>query len=255
MAIHAAMIDCMDREIGRVLDQLRVMNVLDNTVIFFLSNNGASAEIMVRGDGHDPDAPLGSAGTYLCLGPGFWSAANTPFRLHKTWVQEGGIATPLIVHWPAGIAAKNELRYTVGHIIDIAATVLELAGANATPEAGGPPFPGRSLTGVFAADQPLLHDALWFYHQGNHALRQGDSKILHTVGTRAEGWSAVAASEDARPGAWVLYHLGSGRAERHDLALQHPGRVVGSMEGSIHPGCGRSALKIEIRVLRPITCA
>ncbi len=225
MAIHAAMIDRMDHEIGRVLDQLRAMNVLDNTVVFFLSDNGASAEIMVRGDGHDPDAPLGSAGTYLCLGPGFSSAANTPFRLHKTWVHEGGIATPLLVRWPTGIATKNELRSTVGHVIDIAPTVLELAGADVTPEAGGPPLPGRSLAGVFAADQPPLHDARWFYHQGNRALRLGDWKILHTVGTRAEGWSAVAVSEDARPGDWELYNLGSDRAEQHDLAFQHPDRV------------------------------
>ena len=129
MAIHAAMIDRMDREIGRVLDHLRAMKAFDNTVIFFLSDNGASAEIMVRGEGHDPDARVGSAKTYLCLGPGFSSAANTPFRRHKTWVHEGGISTPFIVHWPAGIAAKNELRSTATHVIDIAPTVLELAGA------------------------------------------------------------------------------------------------------------------------------
>lgn len=84
MATHAAMIDRMDREIGRVLDQLQNMRVFENTFICFLSDNGASAEIMVRGDGHDPSAPPGSAATYLCLGPGFSSAANTPFRRHKT---------------------------------------------------------------------------------------------------------------------------------------------------------------------------
>ena len=111
MAVHAAMIDRMDSEIGRVLDQLRAMDAFENTVVFFMSDNGASAEIMVRGDGHDPDAPLGSAGTYLCLGPGFSSAANTPFRLHKTWVHEGGISTPLILHWPEG--CRGAKRTTV----------------------------------------------------------------------------------------------------------------------------------------------
>ena len=70
MAIHAAMVDRMDREIGRVLDQLRAMKALDDTLILFLSDNGASAEIMVRGDGHDPAAAPGSAATHLCLGPG-----------------------------------------------------------------------------------------------------------------------------------------------------------------------------------------
>src|SRR4029077_748069 len=99
----AAMIDRMDREIGRVIEQLRAMNAFENTMILFASDNGASAEIMVRGDGHDPQAAPGSAKTPLCLGPGFSSAANPPFRRHKTWVHEGGISTPLIAHWPRGI--------------------------------------------------------------------------------------------------------------------------------------------------------
>ncbi len=224
MAIHAAMIDRMDHEIGRVLDQLRAMKAFDNTVIFFLSDNGASAEIMVRGDGHDPDAPMGSAKTYLCLGPGFSSAANTPFRRHKTWVHEGGISTPFIVHWPKGIAAKNELRSTAGHVIDIAPTLLELAGAKIATEADVPPMPGRSLARVFAGDEDALHDALWFYHEGNRALRQGDWKIVHTVGARNR-WRDVAAAEDARPGDWALYNLSTDRAEQHDLATKHPDRV------------------------------
>ena len=103
MAIHAAMITRMDREVGRVVEQLRAMNQLDNTVVLFLSDNGASAEQIIRGDGHDSSAAPGSARSYLCLGPGWASAANTPFRLHKSYVHEGGIASPLIVHWPAGI--------------------------------------------------------------------------------------------------------------------------------------------------------
>ena len=222
MAIHAAMIHRMDIAIGRVLDQIRMMGAYENTVVFFLSDNGASAEIMVRGDGHDPDAPLGSAGTYLCLGPGFSSAANTPLRLHKTWVHEGGIATPLIVHWPDGIAARNELRTTVGHVIDIAPTLLDLAGLDAVPDAGGPPFAGRSLAEAFEGDGITLHEALWFYHQGNRALRKGDWKILHTVRTRDDGWGSVTDEEDARPGEWVLYDLATDRAEQHDLSAERP---------------------------------
>ncbi len=225
MALHAAMIDRMDREIGRVLDQVRGMGAFDNTVVLFLSDNGASAEIMVRGDGHDPDASPGSAGTYLCLGPGFSSAANTPFRLHKTWVHEGGIATPLIVHWPHGIATRNEVRSTFAHVIDIAPTLLDLAGVGTEPDPGGPAFAGRSLASVWDADGAPLHAALWFYHQGNRALRQGDWKILHTVRSRADGWSAVRAAEDARPGEWALFNLGRDRAEQRDLASEHPERV------------------------------
>jgi arylsulfatase len=222
MAIHAAMIDRMDREIGRVIDQIRAMGAFESTVVFFMSDNGASAEIMVRGDGHDPDAPLGSAGTYLCLGPGFSSAANTPLRLHKTWVHEGGIATPLIVRWPDGIQATNELRSTVGHVIDIAPTLLDLAGVGIDPDPGGPPFPGGSLAGVFEGDAGPLHEALWFYHQGNRALRKGNWKILHTVRTRDEGWGRVADNENARSGEWALYDLANDRAEQHDLAEQRP---------------------------------
>jgi arylsulfatase A-like enzyme len=148
MAIHAAMIDRMDREIGRVLDQLRKMDAMENTFICFVSDNGASAEIMVRGDGHDPAAAPGSAETYLCLGPGFSSAANTPFRRHKTWVHEGGTTTPFIAHWPKGIKARNETRSTLGHVIDIAPTVLDLAGVKAKT-GNAPPMSGKSLKPAF----------------------------------------------------------------------------------------------------------
>ena len=128
MAIHAAMIHRMDREIGRVLDQLRRMDAFENTLILFLSDNGASCELIVRSGGHDSGAEPGSADTYLCLGPGWSTVSNTPFRRHKMWVHEGGIATPMIVHWPRGISSRNELRHNVGHVIDFVPTVLELVG-------------------------------------------------------------------------------------------------------------------------------
>ena len=230
MAIHAAMIHRMDLEIGRVLEQIRSMGEFENTVVFFMSDNGASAEIMVRGDGHDPDAPPGSAGTYLCLGPGFSSAANTPFRLHKTWVHEGGIATPLIVHWPAGIRARNELRTSVGHVIDIAPTLLDLAGLDVAADPGAPPFAGVSLAATFGRDDAPLHEAVWFYHQGNRALRKGHWKILHTVETRDDGWAQVAARENARPGDWELYDLSADRAEQNNLAAEQP-EIVRELAG------------------------
>ena len=155
MPIHAAMVDRMDREIGRLLDQLKAMGVLDNTAVFFLSDNGASAEIMVRGDGHDPLAVPGSAASYLLIGPGWSSASNTPLRRHKTWVHEGGISTPLIVHWPSGIKSRGELRRNPGHITDLAPTILELAGGTWPQTLDGQPVPpphGKSLVPSFARD-------------------------------------------------------------------------------------------------------
>lgn len=211
MSIHAAMIDRMDREIGRVLEQLRVMGAWDNTLILFLSDNGASAEIMVRGDGHDPDARPGSAASYLCLGPGWSSAANTPFRRHKTWAHEGGIATPLIVHWPDGIRARNGLRRTPGHVIDIPPTLMELAGGTWPSDRAAhpaPPPPGRSLVPAFRRDVVVERDALWWLHEGHRALRIGD-------------WKIVAARGDP----WELYDLRTDRSETRNLATRHPERV------------------------------
>ncbi len=211
MAIHAAMIDRMDREIGRILEQVRAMGAERNTIIMFASDNGASAEIMVRGDGHDPSADPGSAATYLCLGPGFSSAANTPFRRHKTWVHEGGISTPLIVSWPAGIQARGELRHTPAHLIDVLPTLLDLLDIEKPTEWGGvpiPPAPGRSLAPALAADVPVARDALWWLHEGNRAIQIGD-------------WKLVAAKGDA----WALYDMINDRAEQHDLAATHPEKV------------------------------
>jgi arylsulfatase len=211
MAIHAAMVDRMDQEIGRVLKQLRDMDVYDNTLIMFASDNGASAEIMVRNGGHDPSAEPGSAATYLCLGPGFSSASNTPHRRHKTWVHEGGISTPLIAHWPDGIAARGETRRTPAHLIDIVPTVLELAGVEKPREWNGQPVPrapGRSLVPAFGKDVTIARDSLWWLHEGNRAIRVGD-------------WKLVAAKGDP----WELYDLSTDRAEQHDLAASMPDRV------------------------------
>jgi arylsulfatase len=211
MAIHAAMVDRMDQEIGRILAQLKAMGAYDNTVIFFASDNGASAEIMVRNGGHDPAAAPGSAATYLCLGPGFSSACNTPHRRHKTWVHEGGISTPLIAHWPKGIRAKNELRQSPAHVIDIVPTILEITGARKPADWQGQPIPeapGRSLAPAFAADVTVPRDSLWWLHEGNRALRVGDWKLVAAEGTP-----------------WELYDLKTDRAEQHDLASKMPEKV------------------------------
>lgn len=224
MAIHAAMIDRMDREIGRMLQQLRDMEAFENTFICFLSDNGASAEMMVRGDGHDPSAPLGSAATYLCLGPGFSSAANTPFRRHKTWVHEGGISTPFIAHWPNGIEAQGELRHTLAHVVDITPTVLDLAGVE-TDLRGGPSMSGKSLKDVLESDGPAVHDELWFYHEGNRALRMGNWKLIHSNTSRPFPWRKARQNELQVEPDWRLYNLKNDRAEQRDLSTEMPGRV------------------------------
>ena len=208
MAIHAAMIDRIDQEVGRVIHQIKKMGDYENTLIFFASDNGASAEIMVRGGGHDPDAPMGSEKTYLCLGPGFSSASNTPFRRHKTWVHEGGISTPLIAHWPNGIKAKGELRHSPGHVIDIVPTILELAGVEKPKSWKGAPIPkapGKSLVSSFSEDLTIPRESIWWMHAGNRAIRHGDYKL-------------VAAKNEP----WALYDLKNDRAESKDLSQNLP---------------------------------
>ena len=210
MAIHAAMIDRMDREIGRVLEQVRAMGAWDNTVIFFLSDNGTDATVMLRGDGHDPAAAPGSAGSFLCLGPGWSSAGNAPFHRHKIWTNEGGISTPMIVHWPKGIAARGELRHNVGHVIDFVPTLLELAHVKPALPVGAPALPGRSLVPAFVRDGSVTRDDLFFHHLGNRALRMGDYKL-------------VTAPEDQN--AWQLFNLATDRCEQDNLASKQPDRV------------------------------
>lgn len=213
MALHAAMVDRLDREVGRILDQLRAMQALDDTLLLFFSDNGASAEIFVFGDGHDPRADPGSAATYLCLGPGWSTVANTPFRRHKTWVHEGGISTPLIVHWPRAIREPGGLRHTPGHVIDLVPTVLEATGVARPPKWKGfrvPPLPGRSLVPVLAGDGAAARrEYLWWLHEGNRAVRVGDLKLV------AAGPS----------GPWELYDLALDRAESKDLADTMPDKV------------------------------
>jgi arylsulfatase len=211
MEIHAAMVDRMDREIGRVLAQIESMGQSENTLVIFLSDNGASAEIMVRGDGHDPAAIPGSAASYLCLGPGWSSVANTPFRRHKTWVHEGGIATPFIVSWPKGIQAKGEFRETVGHVVDIVPTITELAGVTfPDPNLGetAPPSPGTSLVKVLTENMMLEREQLWWLHEGNAALRSRD-------------WKIVRPADEP----WELYNLKQDRCETNNLAAEMPDKL------------------------------
>lgn len=207
MAVHAAMVEILDYQVGRIINTIKAMNALDNTLLVFLSDNGASAEIMVRGDGHDPLAPPGSAASYLCLGPGWSTVANTPFRKHKTWVHEGGIATSCVVRWPKGLPAKGSWNSTPAHLVDIVPTVLAAAGIEPPVlKPGQPRRPGVSLLPGLRESAPVNRTtALWWLHEGNAAVSQGDLKLV-----RAKG----------QP--WELYDLAQDRAETINLAATRP---------------------------------
>jgi arylsulfatase len=211
MAIHAAMITRMDLEAGKVLDQVKAMGAERDTVVVFLSDNGASSEQLIRGDGHDAAAPLGSARSFLGLGPGWSSCSNTPLRLHKSWVNEGGIASPMIVQWPNGIKDRNKLRHDPCHFVDILPTLVDLAGGNPARSMppGAPPLAGRGLAPALQKDGAAPHEFLYFNHNNNRAIRTGD-------------WKLVATGEK---GPWELYDLGKDRCELQNLAAAQPGRV------------------------------
>jgi arylsulfatase A-like enzyme len=226
MAVHAAMVESMDQEIGRLIEWLRDHGQLNNTLIMFLSDNGASAEIMVRGDGHAADSTAGAKESYLCLGPGWSTVCNTPFRKHKTWVHEGGICTPCILHWPEAIAAAREPIDQPLHVIDVAPTLLEIAsGKHATQtdedrSNGIPSLPGLSFLAMLeptkspyrelASDTALPRERiLWWQHEQNRAVRKGD-------------WKLVAAGKDSP---WELYNLREDRAETKNVAADHTERV------------------------------
>lgn len=219
MQVHAAMIDDMDQALGRVIDQIKSMGILDNTLILFLSDNGASAEIYgayPRGEvEHDQDALMGGPDTHLCLGPGFAALANTPFRRYKKWTHEGGISTPLIACWPKGIDAElnGQIMDRPGHIVDLFTTILEVAGLE-TPELkpGAPALPGQSFAAVFKKENAseVRERPLYFSHDGNRAVRLGD-------------WKAVSAKIDKDQ--WELYNLKEDRAESNDLAGTHPEKL------------------------------
>ena len=149
--------------------------------------------------------------SYLGIGPAWSSAANTPFRLHKSWNHEGGISTPLIVHWPAGIKVRGEWRSNVGHLIDLVPTLLEIVGGKQPDTVAGlpvPALPGKSLVPVFTQDNSVPREFLWWCHDGNRALRIGNWKIVAD-----------------HKGPLELYDLSIDRSETHNLATKYPEKV------------------------------
>ncbi|MBG85683.1 MAG: arylsulfatase [Verrucomicrobiales bacterium] len=219
MEVYAAMVDRMDRGIGRVLAALDEAGVADNTVVMFLSDNGGCASWPGSRKGQEEGfykfnegIPVGDGRGYEFVGKGWGWAQNAPFRQFKTWTYEGGIATPMIVRWPGKVAAGS-ITHQVGHIIDFMPTLLELAGGNYPEEYKGRkllPVEGKSLLPIFRGKQRVPHQPLAWELYGNRAVRQGDWKLV---------WGA---SEKK----WELYNLKSDRSESRDLAAKHPARVA-----------------------------
>ena len=196
METYAAMVDCMDQGVGRITNALKKSGDYDNTLVIFLSDNGACHE----GAGY---------------GKPWANLSNTPYRRYKHWTNEGGIATPLIAHWPAYIKAGGALRTQPGHVIDLMATCVDLAQAPYPKTRNGQeiyPLEGTSLVPAFA-NQPLPRTALYWEHEGNRAMLQGD-------------WKLVATSQGQRHiGPWELYNMAQDRTEQHDLAAAQPQRL------------------------------
>lgn len=207
MSVYAAAVWHMDRAVGQLVEGLKQRGVLDNTLIFFMSDNGGNAESGPKGrSGGDPTQ---AKSAWFC-GQSWASLENTPFRYYKHYDHEGGVSTPLIVHWPAGISAKGELRNQVGHFIDIMPTCVEVSGATYPKEFKGKPIlqmEGKSLVGSFT-NKPIARDALYWEHEGNSAVRVGDMKLVRIHGA-----------------GWQLYDMSKDRTELHDLAAKDPNLV------------------------------
>lgn len=235
MEVYAAQIDVMDRAVGQVLSKLDEKGITDNTLILFLADNGSCAEELRGGnrsrsphvpyearDGrpvqakNDPMVMPGPEETYQSYGIPWANASNTPFRRYKHWVHEGGIATPLIAHWPEKIKQAGELTDQPGHLIDIMATCLDAAGAEyPTTHAGEQitPLEGKSLLPIFDGRQRDQHEAIYWEHEGNRAVRRGNQKLVSRYGP-------------ATGGAWELYDLDADRTEMNDLAPTRPEQVA-----------------------------
>ncbi len=211
MAVYAACVSRLDTAVGHLVAGLRERGELENTLLLFFADNGGNPEAGPQGRLLGPGAP-GSANSTLFCGESWAWMQNTPFRRYKHFNDEGGIASPFIAHWPAGIAARNEFRRQPAHLIDIMATCVDLGRAPyPQARAGKPVLPpeGTSLAPAFAG-QPLARRApLFGEHEGNAFVRDGDWKAVR-VGYRA---------------AWELYDLGRDRTEQHDLAARQPERL------------------------------
>jgi arylsulfatase A-like enzyme len=202
MAVYAAMTDRMDQNIGRLVAALKANGSYENTLIVFLSDNGGCAETVSTEGRHDPSKRIGEKGSYSALEEPWANVSNTPFRMYKHFMHEGGIASPGILHWPARIRPKKGFSDGIGHVMDLMPTALELAGANM---AG---LPGRSLSYLWSKKPDVDRTYCW-EHEGNKAIREGR-------------WKLVREFDDA---GWQLFDMKADPAETNDLAAKDTARA------------------------------
>ncbi|MFW6061953.1 MAG: arylsulfatase [Planctomycetota bacterium] len=233
MATYAAMVDRMDQNIGRLRASLRQLGIEDNTLILFLSDNGGSAEFLRENGRKERELPFTRTGQPVMVGnfrglePGgpetfmsydlpWANVSNSPFRRFKSWVHEGGISTPLIAHWPERITTGGGLSHQTAHVVDIYATILDVAGAEYPESRNGKPthsMDGESFLPLLTGGDWSRSGPLFWEHEGNAAVRDGRWKLV-----RQEG----------QP--WELYDMISDRTERNNLADQDAGRVAAMAE-------------------------
>lgn len=216
MAVYAAMVDRMDQGIGRILKALDDTRTIRNTLIIFLSDNGGSAENISGRELHDDTKRVGERGSYDAYREPWAFVSNTPFRNYKSWTHEGGIATPMIAYWMRGIKEPGRVIKQPGHLIDLMATSMELAGISEPVIIGDEQpaaLPGLSLLPIFNNEFREEHAALYWEHLGTKAIRKGAWKIVMGKKERV----------------WELYNMEADRNERHNVADSYPD-IVHEME-------------------------
>jgi arylsulfatase A-like enzyme len=209
MAVYAAQIDRLDQCIGRLLGTLRRLRIDDNTLVIFLADNGGCAEENISGE---KPLPPGPADSFTSYGRPWANASNTPFRLYKHWVHEGGIASPFIARWPRRIRQHNKIASGPAHVIDIMATCLDASGASYPTSFRDHeilPLEGKSLLPLLRDGSRAGHEALFWEHEGNKAVRMGNQKIVSRY-----------------PDRWEIYDLERDRTETKDLSAERPASVA-----------------------------
>ncbi|MEX2578113.1 MAG: arylsulfatase [Verrucomicrobiales bacterium] len=211
MEVYAAQIHSMDRGIGKVLDKLRELGVEENTLVMFLSDNGAYGGELDSDLGDlDSSLPPGGENSYESYGRNWANLSSAPFRLYKTWNHEGGIATPVVARWPRAIKDGGTVIHDLAHVIDIMPTMLELAGADYPRTGNGrdaPPMDGKSLAPLLEGGDREGHEYLCWESFGRRAIRKGKWKLV------------------AKDRVWKLYDMHADRAEMHDLAGAFPDKT------------------------------